>query len=448
MDGRELSLNQERYEDEIDLAELIGVLIKSKILIIAITIIFSILSFLIGMVQHNNSKKATTIISFNYSEIENGENPDNTLFNKKQIISSLIINKLYTKYPELKEMGITTEDIKEGIKINGIVPNNIYEIAKTALKKGENYEYYPSNYNMELKVTGDKKLDEQLLNEIVLEYIKDFHFNYNTNDHLGKINIRSVDNYDYKDYINILKNSIEIIKNNISNKNTSKFISTRTNLTYEDVIKILNGIVSTDIDKISSFIEVYNITKDKKYLKANYNYIIKELELEKDKKIGEAKVIDEMLKVYKPQERKILVPSIGETGVKISTEEEYYSDLINKALQAKIRVKQIESDINYYQNKIKDMSEYSNENQIEMDEKIDRIIVKINDLIDEINIMNDEYVELNYSDAVKMSVPVETNGESKFMLILAVGTILGLFMGIFAAFVKEFIKGIDFKKIT
>jgi hypothetical protein len=301
---------------------------------------------------------------------------------------------------------------------------------------------------MELKVTGDKKLDEQLLNEIVLEYIKDFHFNYNTNDHLGKINIRSVDNYDYKDYINILKNSIEIIKNNISNKNTSKFISTRTNLTYEDVIKILNGIVSTDIDKISSFIEVYNITKDKKYLKANYNYIIKELELEKDKKIGEAKVIDEMLKVYKPQERKILVPSIGETGVKISTEEEYYSDLINKALQAKIRVKQIESDINYYQNKIKDMSEYSNENQIEMDEKIDRIIVKINDLIDEINIMNDEYVELNYSDAVKMSVPVETNGESKFMLILAVGTILGLFMGIFAAFVKEFIKGIDFKKIT
>ena len=47
-----------------------------------------------------------------------------------------------------------------------------------------------------------------------------------------------------------------------------------------------------------------------------------------------------------------------------------------------------------------------------------------------------------------LSSVYKVKSKSKALMILAVGTILGLFMGIFAAFAKEFIKGIDFKKIT
>jgi hypothetical protein len=58
---------------------------------------------------------------------------------------------------------------------------------------------------------------------------------------------------------------------------------------------------------------------------------------------------------------------------------------------------------------------------------------------------------LREDDGIKNQVEVlssvyQVKTKSKAKLILALGIVLGLFMGVFVAFIREFFKGIDFKK--
>jgi len=66
---------------------------------------------------------------------------------------------------------------------------------------------------------------------------------------------------------------------------------------------------------------------------------------------------------------------------------------------------------------------------------------KLNNIIDELNKLNEEYVNAKYSDMITIVSPViETHNGKPLVLFLAVGVVLGGMLGIFLAFTKEFVK--------
>ena len=66
---------------------------------------------------------------------------------------------------------------------------------------------------------------------------------------------------------------------------------------------------------------------------------------------------------------------------------------------------------------------------------------KLNNIIDELNKLNEEYVNAKYSDMITIVSPViETHNGKPLVLFLAVGVVLGGMLGIFLAFTKEFAK--------
>lgn len=73
-------------DDEIDLMELIRTLMKHKVIILGTTLLITLISVVGGYIYNRSNTVNTMIIGFNYPEIENGKNPDNSIFLKENII--------------------------------------------------------------------------------------------------------------------------------------------------------------------------------------------------------------------------------------------------------------------------------------------------------------------------------------------------------------------------
>lgn len=172
-----------------------------------------------------------------------------------------------------------------------------------------------------------------------------------------------------------------------------------------------------------------------------YDSEIKENQLEKEKLVGKAQILKNLLDQYKPTGRQIVVPNIGDFGVKIDTENEYYSNLISQYLAINNQIKDKEFEIKKLQEE-KDNINYPSENQKSViEQKLNLTIEKLNHIIEDLNKINEDYVNVKYSDMIKVISPVTQISEGKPLpLFLGVGIVLGGMLGVFLAFMREFAK--------
>ena len=159
------------------------------------------------------------------------------------------------------------------------------------------------------------------------------------------------------------------------------------------------------------------------------------------KLVGESKVIKNILDEYKPTNRQLVVPSIGEMGIKLESENEYYSKLIEKYLIVNTSIKNVEYEIKFKEEEIlKIVYPTEKENKV-INENINLLVDKLNKVIEDTNNINKEYYEVKYGEMIKILTPVEVSKSGKSMAIfLAVGAVLGLFTSIFLIFICEFVK--------
>lgn len=168
---------------------------------------------------------------------------------------------------------------------------------------------------------------------------------------------------------------------------------------------------------------------------------IQELTLENQALEGKAKVLKEMLQDLKPTEKQLIIPNVGQEGIKIKDENDYYSKLVadyvvinNNIQDNKVRIKLLENS------KLGIKAVSSEDNKI-LEAKLRVATEKLNKIIEDMNLLTKEYVDSTYADMIKVVSPVTTSTEGKpLVLFLAVGVVLGGMLGIFLAFTKEFAK--------
>ena len=431
----------ERYktQEEIDLIDLFKILLKNKTLIIAVTIIVFIISSIGAIITKNTSKTARAVISYSYDGISNGKNPDGSLFSTNQIVDSVVLNRLYYKYPILKTEGIERKDLVMSLKVNGITPDKVSKLAEASIKQGKDFIYTPSNYSLELKLTGDNELDKKILNTLIGEYVDYFTFKYSHNTVFSKIDLNVLAKYDYREKIEIIQSNILQIKSRSQEMSGKGFVSKQTGYSYEDVIRFLGTLEHVDLKNAESIITIENITKNPSERKLIIEDQIRKLEIEREKLKGSSQVLSKMLKDYRPDSRKVILPNMGEKGIQLSTEEEYYTSLLDKYRVTNTRIMEIGVDLNELKRTLDEITEIPEDTLNGVREVIESTVEKANSIIDNVNIMNSEYNNKYYSDQVKIISPVETIGSSKTSLILALGLVMGVILGIMAAFIKEFI---------
>lgn len=428
---------EDNMDDEIDLLEIIEVIFKRKVLVISIAIIVSLIGIVVGGYEYYNSKNVRTIIGYNYDGISKGLNLDGSQFTSRDIKNTIVARRVYDKYPVLKEKGVSFTKFMGAIKIEGIVPDDISNIAQNYLKKGEQFVYNPADYIIKLKLTNDTNLDSEILNNLVSEYIEYVNYKYKKNDTVPTVNIGNIEKYDYEDRVKVIELNVGIGKRMAKRLSEKDFVSKSTGLTYEDAARILDSIEEIDLKNISSGIEISNITNNISERKLVLDSEIRKLELEKNKANGKAQVLKGMLEKYKPSTRKMILPTIGETGIKISTEEEYYTKLLKTYEITATRVKELEIEI---ADKIMIKSKLNGDNKKDKErvtKEIETVVNKYNEVAGKINVMNQEYYNKYFANSVRVIAPTSVSSDSKAKIIVLASIILGIMLGLGSAFLAE-----------
>lgn len=434
-------LDQQNYytEDEINLMELIKVLLDHKLSLVITTFIFTLAIILGGYIYNKNNSFYSVILGFNYSGIEKGLNPNNTVFNKNELITTNELNYIFNKYNKNNLNSKDLKTLKQNIIINGIVPKDITEKIEQALKKGETISYTPTQYNLILK-ENNKDILEELTQDIITEFNKKYKPNY-------KISTISLNNnYDYDDYITILEEQINKLDSETQDEVKDKFSSKITGISYRELNRKVKNFKNINLKKYISYIDIYNFSNDVKTKRTKMEADIKSLKLEKAKLLGEANVVKIALDEYKPTTKQLVLPSIGEMGIKLDTENEYYSKLLEKYIELNTRATNKEYEIKYKKKELEEIKLPSEQENKMIQNIIKNLVNDINQITDEVNILNKEFFDVEYGKIIKKISPVELKTTGKPMILyLAVGIILGFLVGIFIIFIKQFYKNYKIK---
>lgn len=428
-------LEERKYyeeDDEIDLMELIRTLMKHKYLIVISTLIVTVLVTLGGYVYNKINTVNSAIIKFNYPEIATGKNPDGSIFLKENIIP---LNVLNTVFEEEREK-IKSENIavfKKSVEIQGIIPNGTETRIENALKKGEDIFYVPTQYKISSK--EDKKVLAALVTDVVEEFINKYKPNYTLAP------FENIQGYDYDNIYLLINDRIDLLKANLKNGNKENYISNKLGYSFNELAVRIDSLQRVELQDYYSYYNVNGLSLNKIMRGIRYDSEIKENQLEKEKLMGKAQILKNLLDQYKPTGRQIVVPNIGDFGVKIDTENEYYSNLINQYLSINNQIKDKEFEIKKLQEE-KDNINYPSENQKNViEQKLNLTIEKLNNIIEDLNKINEDYVNAKYSDMIKVISPVIQINEGKPLpLFLGVGIVLGGMLGVFLAFMREFAK--------
>lgn len=428
-------LEERKYyeeDDEIDLMELIRTLMKHKIVIGVTTIAVTLVSLIGGYIYNKMSTVNSAIIGFNYPEIENGKNPDGSVFLKEYIVPLNVLNNNYSEYHDtLKAKKIA--DFKVGIKVEGLIPDAIQTRIEAALKRGENISYTPTQYKLSTKENKD------VLESVVTDTVNEFINKYKPNYSVAKM--EELGNYDYDNIYSLLNDRISLLKNNIDSEAKKNYVSNKLGYSFNELLVKVESLERVELQDYYSYFTVNGLSLNKIMREIRYDSEIRDVKLEKEKLQAKSQMIKNMLEEFKPTNRNLIIPNVGEFGIKIDTENEYYSNLINQYLTINSEIKDKEFIIKKLQEE-KGIVNYPSEAQKEViDQKLQMIREKLNNIIDELNKLNEEYVNAKYSDMITIVSPViETHNGKPLVLFLAVGVVLGGMLGIFLAFTKEFAK--------
>ena len=429
-------LQERKYieDDEIDLMEIIKILIDNKITIIVTTLVFILIVILGGYLYNKKNSAYNTILGFNYLGIEKGLNPNGTQFNKNDLISTNELNYLFDKY---SGKGLKSKDLKslrENIEVKGIVPQYITERIEQALKKGETLSYTPTQYSISLK-DGNKDIAEELVEGIIAEFQKNYKLEYEI------VGVAQNPIYDYDDYIFVIQEQIKKLEAETQDEKKVKFSSQITGVSYLELARKLENFKNIELKKYISYIDIYNFSKDAVTKKTKLESEIKRLRLEKDRLLGKAEVVKKALDEYKPTTKQLVLPTVGEMGIKLETENEYYSKLIEQYIKLNTEASNKEYEIIENKQELEDIKIPTEEEDVRIQEMIKNLVSEINKITKEINKLNKEYVDIEYGEMIKKIAPVELKTEGKSIFLYAiVGIVLGVFAGIFIVFMKEFFK--------
>ena len=460
--------NETPVEDgtEISLREILEALIKGKKLI-AIILILALLSGIAAnsiMTPYKGIAKA--IISFNFDGIEKGLDPYGKKFDLSKIKAPIVINKVVENM-ELQQYGITVDTIRRNIEFEPIVPGDVVnkikilkesaQKDKEAIERLEEYSYYPNEFVIKLNMPKDWKVSkskgQEILNSIIDSYSEYFNYTYSDQELLANaVGTLNYEDYDYPEISLVMNNQINIIMSYLQKKSKEApdFRSGETGLTFRDIMESVSIINNVDLNRMDSIIGAFKLTKDKEKLIKSLEYRIKRYELSKEKQMDESKITSEALDKFQKEKNILLIPGgLNSTLGTMETEKTnpLYNKFAEQSVDTGVSAADIQHEIEYIR---KEIALFQSEDDISVEQKkmaeqevllqIDKIKNKLSSWIDLTNTTVKEYYEVNlYKDAIMKLTPVQVySANDKKMLNMAIALVLGLFIGIFAALLREY----------
>ena len=436
--------------EEISLREIIEVVWKGKWLIALITIAALILTGIGTYILLPGTQSVVAVIELNYPGIELGLNPDGSKFDIRQLKSPYVIEKALKK-TGLNATGIKPDEVRRNIDITSIIPNDVAQRAETAIKQGNDYVYYPSEFKIIYKVNKAFSYNQgiALVGTIIDEYQKYFYSLYSgvevIENTIGQLNY---DEYDYYDIVQVISTQIEGIQEFLQTKieEDNSFRSAETGHTFADLNRSFEILKTVDTSKLESLVNSNTLTKDRHKLIKDYQYKIKRMELEQAKKQSEAEEAIKLMEQYK-REDFVLIPDSKGNELRLENPQSYYNILAETAVTASVEAASLKHEIDYYRNEVSRLiavSESANSQLIEEANKmIDEIKTKIETLISITNKTIEDYYAYKFGTSIRQITPAQVVTGMNVLLNLAIAIVIGLMIGVFVVFMRHYWKSTE-----
>lgn len=422
--------NQEDNKDEviISISAILKNLKRYLAVWIVITIIAGLLTFSFSAIKSFTAKTpAKALVSFTYSGIEQGLDPKGRKFEIESMKNPKVIEKALTeKGLDLKKI----EDIRTSLSFDYKIPQEAYDQltaynsvmdkatsgSLSAAQAMLDTKYYPTQFTVHFdfgKAGFDRQTGVDFLNTLLRCYGDYFYEEYGFNKPLGTaVKTADYNNYDYAQQVDLFRNSLRTVKSyldNLAKDDTTTFRSSATGYTFSDLSDYAKTITSIDLDRISSYITVNNVTKDKESTLAYYNYRIDNLKRDKDEYEDRLSSLENSISQYKKDTVQIFGNGTENTNTESTLHSEQYDSLFKQKTSVESSLAQTKQDINFYVSRrdaIQNNKASSKANVEKIEADIADLSKKVENLVDLTEqTASDYYENVQFANAYNILVP-------------------------------------------
>ena len=370
---------------------------------------------------------AKALVSFSYSGIEKGLDPKGRKFDINSMKNPMVIEKALT------ELGIDLEkieDVRANISFDYKIPEDAYDRltaynsvmdkattgSLSAAQAMLDVTYYPTQFTIYFdfgRAGFGRKQGVEVMNTLLDCYRDYFYEEYGYNEPLGAaVNVADYDDYDYAQQIDLFRSSIKTVRsylNSLSKDDNTTFRSSVTGYTFKDLSEYAKTISSLDLDRISSYISVNNVTKDKDSALAFYDFRIENLKRDETEFKDRIASIEASIEKYQKDSILIFGNGTENTNTEYATHSEQYDALFKQKTTVEANLADTRQDINYYEARRSALLNNKNSSQgnvekVEADIKtLSEKVGKLIDLTEQTT--NDYYENVQFAHAYNILIP-------------------------------------------
>lgn len=252
--------------------------------------------------------------------------------------------------------------------------------------------------------------------------------------------------YNYEDYLKILDERKDSLKTLIDGREDSRVDYASYGFGYRKIQLELENLETIRIQDLKNYLLATNIVRNPEKFQSEFlnRKIALENSIKEKKEV--ANNYKKLLNSYRFEGENIVVPK----GVKVTMgdnqKEKYYVELMDNYLKAENELTDLQQKLDeliYISKNLKVGTEVQKEYILN---SLKAIVKNYNDIVQQVNILEVKENYINNGALIKLAAPIEIVSNSKAKLILAVGLVLGVFLGVMMAFVKNFYH--SFKKFN
>lgn len=382
----------------------------------------------------------TALVSFNYNGIEKGLDPAGHTFDINSIKNVQVISDALTEH----DLDLVYSDkIRNAMSFEGIIPSDAidkmttYQSVYQSSQNGNlaaaqamlDVTYYPTQFKVTFEYgrTGLSRKDAvQVLNSILDGYRGWFFEQYGYNQSMGAaMSAISYEDYDYAEAVDLFRvniNTISSYVNTLSRTDTSHFRSMDTGnpedagltgYTFEDISQALDATKKIDLARISSYVTVNNVTKDKEATIAYYQYNIDELNRDKNAYAERLDNLKKAIDSYQKDTVMVMAALDSANNATMTQGSEEYDKLVERYDNVATQLANVKQEIAMY-TQFRDNLSGNKSCTKEMEDKTKEDLAKLNTKLEKyINITriaSEQYYEtVEFSNAYSVLVPALDN---------------------------------------
>ena len=245
--------------------QILRYLAKGKLLIFIIALVGALGVYYYA--STNQTYTAVTAIRYANDAIDEGLTPNGSKLDVSEIYSTTVISGA------IEDLGLdcTVDEIRSRFKVEPIISEEEEMKKQTAIDKGDEYNYFPTDYKITYSVDNDKSMSyaRYVLDAVLKNYYRFYSERYVDQLILpnNAANIKSND-YDYIDSADIIEDSVTEIYNYLTTKRSMypDFRASATGYTFTDLENIYNHINNNDVPGLYASILEGKYTKDNEVL--------------------------------------------------------------------------------------------------------------------------------------------------------------------------------------